>query len=64
MKCNEQGMSISDIVRPDFIQSQTPDVVMLTYLEVARGLQKKENSRGKQGLFMVAKDFCEICNLL
>lgn len=61
-RCSRQNMSIGDIAPPDIIQGQTPDVVMLTYLEIARGLHKKENSRGKQGLFRVAKDFREFSN--
>lgn len=60
IKCNDQSMSISDFLKPDLIQGQTPDVLMLTYLEIARGLHWKENSRGKQGLFMVARDFCKV----
>jgi hypothetical protein len=48
IKCDDQGMSISDFLKPDLIQGQTPDVVMLTYLEIAReiarGLHWKENS--------------------
>ena len=62
IECNEQNMSVINIVKRDLVQGQTPDVVMLAYLEIARGFHRKENSRGKQGLFRVAKDFREFSN--
>lgn len=61
---NGQGTSVCNTVKADLIQSQTPDVMMLTYLEIAYGFHQKENSRGKQELFKVARDFRQSSNLL
>jgi hypothetical protein len=47
VRCNGQDTSLGDMLRPDLIQSQTPDVAILAYLEMARGFLQQEDLRGK-----------------